>query len=260
MDDLCRTMKVTRLSLCQRCKIHGSCFWPAFVLSTLLLATPGCESLASRGMNAEGVRLFQQGQYAPALQQFQQAIYNDPKNPDGYYNLAATYHRMGNAEHRQADLEQAERLYNQCLDQDPNHRECYRGLAVLLIEQNRTQEAFRLVQGWVERQPTSADARIELARLCEEFGDVKSAKERLVEALSINPNDTRALAALGKIREQLGEKEQALANYQRALALNRFQPEVAARVAALQPTTSARPFLTPAENSTWIANQDSLRR
>ena len=44
----------------------------------------------------------------------------------------------------------------------------------------------------------------------------------------------RALAALGKLREESGDPVQALANYQRSLGFNRNQPEVAARVAALQ--------------------------
>jgi hypothetical protein len=36
------------------------------------------------------------------------------------------------------------------------------------------------------------------------------------------------------LREVSGDRAQALANYQRSLAINRFQPEISARVAALQ--------------------------
>ena len=88
------------------------------------------------------------------LKQFQEATYADPNNADAYYNLAATYHRIGKVEHRQADLDQAETYYNLCLDRNDNHTDCYRGLAVLLAEQGRNDEAFRLVEGWVQRQPT----------------------------------------------------------------------------------------------------------
>lgn len=232
-----------------------------WVLAACLpLALAGCGNMAARGMNAEGVRLFQQSQYQAALQQFQQAIYTDPASADGYYNLAATYHHVGKTERRQADMDQAESLYNQCLDRDPNHRDAYRGLAVLLIEQKRTQEAFRLVQGWADRSPTSGEARVELARLWEEFGDKRAAKDALVEAISIDPNNTRAMVALGKLREELGERSQALANYQRALALDRFQPEVAARVASLQSATGLQlpPPTSPAANTSSIATRNTL--
>lgn len=197
-------------------------------------ALSGC-GVASHGRNMEGVRLFQQGYYQGALQKFQDALYADTNNPDAYYNLAATYHRLGQLPTAKADeKQQAERYYNQALDRNPNHRDAYRGLAVLLAEQERSPEAFRLLDGWVQRNPTLADARIELARLHDEFGNRQAAKEQLLESLALDPYNSRSLAALGRIHEQMGNTQQALADYQRSLWHDRFQPEVAARIAALQ--------------------------
>jgi tetratricopeptide (TPR) repeat protein len=232
-----------------------------FLVSVLLAAVCGCGSFAASGFNAEGVRRYQQAQYQEALTQFVQAIHEDPTGPEGYYNLASTYHRLGTISKRQADLDQAESFYNQCLDHDPENCDCYRGLAVLLVEENRTQEAFRLVEGWADRHPTSADARVELARLNEEFGDKKSAQEHLVEALTIDPNSARALAALGKIREETGQRAQAMANYQRSLYLNPFQPELAARVASLQQADpSVAAIAAPQDDPMRTVNRDSLQR
>jgi tetratricopeptide (TPR) repeat protein len=201
-----------------------------------LILASGCSNFSSQARNAEGVRLFQQARYHEAMTHFQEATYADPDNADGYYNLAATHHRLGVLEQDQTQLNQAEQYYNQCLDHDPGHRECYRGLAVLLGEQGRREESVRLIEGWVDRQPTSTDAKIELARLYDEFGDRGVAKEHLLSALTIDPANARALAALGRIREQMGESTQALADYQRSLYNDPFQPQVAARVAALQST------------------------
>ena len=91
-------------------------------------------------------------------------------------------------------------------------------------------EAFRLIEGWVQRQPTLADAKVELARLNEEYGDRRAAKDLLIEALAADPNNARALTALGKIREEAGDKAQALANYQRSLDIDNRQTLVASRV------------------------------
>jgi len=203
-----------------------------------LIACLGCGSFSSQGLNAEGVRLFEQTRIEDAMQQFQRAIDRDPSNADGYYNLASSYHRLAAANHRASDLAQAERYYYLCLDRDPEHRECYRGLAVLLVEQGRSEEAFRLLQGWADRRPNSADPKIELARLCEECGDRQRAKQQLSDALQADATNPRALAALGRIREQEGDQVQALSNYQQSLYANRFQPEVASRVAALQSSPS----------------------
>jgi len=174
------------------------------------------------------------------MRQFQQAINTDPDNPDGYYNLAATHHHVGLAEKSQDDLDRAENLYHMCLDRDENHRDAYRGLAVLLAQQGHKKEAFCLLEGWVDGHPDVADARVELARLSEEFGNEAAAKEHLVDAIKIDPNHPHALAALGKIREGMGDKAQALADYRRSLQEHRFQPQVAARVAALQTENNVR--------------------
>lgn len=210
----------------------------------MLLWASGCNFMA-QGQNAEGVRLHQQGNYQQSLQKFQQALYSDPNNADAYYNLAATYHRMGKLSNNRIELDQAEGYYNQCLDRDPNHTDCYRALAVLLVEENRSEEAFRLVERWSDRNPSSADPKVELARLFEEFGDRDAAKQHLVDALAVNPYDSRALAALGRIHEEMGNPEQALSVYQRSLWYDHLQPEVSARVAALQSAIGPQPLTAP---------------
>jgi tetratricopeptide (TPR) repeat protein len=213
----------------------------------LALAAGGGCSLTSRGQNMQGVSLYQQGQYQPAMQHFQQAIDADPKNADGYYNLAACYHQRGKLTKNQPDLDQAEHFYNQCLDRDPDgtHRDCYRGLAVLLAEEGRNEEAVRLLEGWADRNPSSAAPKIELARLSEEFGKLDVAQQQLLDALAVEPNNPRGLAALGHLRERSGNPTQALADYQRSLWHDRYQPDLAARVSSLRSALSPTSIVTP---------------
>jgi tetratricopeptide (TPR) repeat protein len=217
--------------------------------------------VAARQQNVTGVRYFQQGQYPAALARFQQAVQADPRNADAYYNLAATTHRMGLA-HRDPNLMlQAEQYYNECLNLNPNHVDCHRGLAVLLTETGRTDKAFTLLRNWAAASPALPDARIELARLYEEYGDLDTAEKQLQQALQLNVASARAHAALGQIREKRGDYQQALANYQRAYALNSQQPGVANRIAALQgkagaATTSAvRTPLAPPRSASAPPNR-----
>ena len=213
---------------------------------TCLAMASGCTNFVANSHNADGVTLFQRGQYQDALQKFQEATYADPNNADGYYNLAATYHCLGRLHSNQQDsLARAESYYRQCLDRDPNHRDCHRGLAVLLIEENRTPEAFALVQGWATHSPSLAEPRIELARLYSEFGNKPAAINTLADAVQRNPNDARQFAALGKLREETGDNQQALVNYQHSLEINSQQPDVAARVAALQVAMAHQPLALP---------------
>jgi len=217
--------------------------WSLAAWALVAAALCGCQYTAS-GKNAQGVQNYQSGRYQEAAQYFQQAIQQKPYDGDAYYNLAATYHQLGKTNKNAADLAQAEKLYNTALDLSPGNRDVYRSLGVLLVETNRPDAAQRLMEGWYNANPSNAAAKVELARLREEFGDRTGAKEYLHQALAVDPYDTRALAALGRIQEVEGNTAQALANYQRSLFRNQSQPEVAARVASLRGVVA--PAGTPA--------------
>ena len=92
--------------------------------------TVGCGAVANSS-NVQGKRLFMAGQYSQALQSFEKAVQQDPQNADAYYNMAATYHKLGASSANAQYLNQAEVLYNECLNRNASHTDCYRGLAVL---------------------------------------------------------------------------------------------------------------------------------
>lgn len=221
----------------------------------LVLLSSGCNTVASQASNSEGVRLYSQGSFDEATRKFQEAVASDPNSADGYYNLAASLHKSGAMYNRPADLQQAEVCYNQCLERNPDHVECYRGLAVLLSETGRRDAAFRLLNNWDTASPTNPNPDVELARLLEESGQLEQAKAKLVAALEVDPNNARAFTALGRLRDQAGDYGQALANYQRSLQLNRNQPQVSARVAALQAAAGAPGGALPSTGGSQLAEQ-----
>jgi tetratricopeptide (TPR) repeat protein len=208
------------------------------MLAVCALACAGCGGLA-RNDNSEGVRLYQQGNYLGAVDRFQQALAREPGNPDCFYNLGATYHQQAKVFSRPADVATAEQYYHLCLARNPNHAECQRALAVLLVEQKRDAEAVAGLEAWARSQPGNPAPHVELARLAQEHGDLGEAENQLIDALAIAPGDPRTLVALGSLRERAGDPGQALQNYSRALAADPAQPVVAARVAALQSGAAA---------------------
>lgn len=225
-------------------------------LSAMLFAS-GCHWSAT-GRNITGTALHHEGRYHEAIQSFQDSLNADPLNSDTYYNLAASYHSLGKVTSDQSTLAQAEQLYNQCLDISPEHSDCHRGLACLLVETGRPDRAFTLLHRWQQRSPQTIDAQIELARLHEEFGDHKSAIAHLEQALAINadgPQSARAWAALAHLREKSGDTQQALMDYRRSNQINPYQPAVAERIAAIQRSYGiAPPPPTPETAATRVVN------
>ena len=203
-----------------------------WLVRLVCLAACGCGGITTND-NAAGVQLYQQGNYLGAVNHFQQALAKQPGNADCFYNLGATYHQQAKLFERPADLQTAEPYYHLCLARNPNHEACQRGLAVLLVEEDRRDEAMAQLQQWAQRQPGNPNPQIEMARMCQEHGDLREAENHLIDSLAIDPNNPRTLVALGQIREAEGQASQALSNYSRALAIDPRQPTVAARAATL---------------------------
>ena len=215
------------------------------------IACVGCGGIG-RNENAAGVALYQQGNYLGAVNHFQHALARQPGNPDCFYNLGATYHQQAKVFGRAADMQTAEQYYHLCLARNPDHEACQRALAVLMVEENRRDDAVAQLRAWSQRRPYDPDPHVELARLAQERGDLRQAEQELNAALAVAPNDARALVALAALREAGGDRSQALATYAQALAVNPSQPIVAAKVASLQqpqpppgPPPAGAPFALP---------------
>ncbi len=87
---------------------------------------------------------------------------------------------------------------------------------------------------WRNRYPQSPEPLIEIARLYQEYGDNRRATDYLADALRLDSNNTRALKAMGHVRETQGQLNLALENYSRVLQLDRCQVDVAQRVSDIQ--------------------------
>ena len=207
--------------------------WLAVTVLFVFVSGVGC-NLGARQNNIVGQQAYQNGNYMQALSRFQQALAQNPNDPDANYNLAAIFYSMGKNQRNSQYLSQAEQLYRKAISLNGQHTEAHRGLASLLIETGREQFAFDLLDGWKQRSPASAEPLIELARLYQEYGDNQHATDMLADALKVDGNNVRALKAMGRVRETQGQSLLALDNYMRVLQLDGSQTDVAQRVASLQ--------------------------
>jgi len=187
-----------------------------------------------RFYNEDGVRLFQQGEYASARDNFVAAIALTPEDPALYYNAGECYDRLG-------DVARAERCYNDCLGRDPNQADCRHALAALLVREGRRDQAVAMVQNWLAREPRRAAAYAEDGWLWYQAGDLPRAQGRLEQALELDPHDSRALVELARVYEAMKRPDRAAALYERVLERNPKQTEVTKRLKALQSQGTGQP-------------------
>lgn len=193
----------------------------------------GCNAVSGYTANESGRAYYRQGDFARAQQSFRRAALDHPQNADYVHNLASALEKEGN-------LVGAEQTYRQALHVDPMHQPSYHQLAQLLSNQNRHAEAVDLLEHWVGSQPYSPEARVEMAWMQRQFGDVTGAERSLREALKLQPNHSVALAQLGEIHREAGQTEQAAALYQRSLHTDWSQTAVRQRLAMIRKSAPPR--------------------
>ena len=96
----------------------------------------------------DGMQLFKMGRYSDAQESFQAAQQLQPADPGIYYNLGQTYDYLK----RPYD---AEKCYKECIVRSPDHAGARHALTVLLMNQNRQDEAVKGIEDWLAKTRTA---------------------------------------------------------------------------------------------------------
>src|SRR5438445_7240786 len=201
----------------------------AVLAAAALCGFAGCETASQervRQYNADGVHLFQQGNYQDARESFALALELQPEDAALCYNLGQCCDRLG-------DTVRAEQHYLQCLQRSTNHADCRHALAVLLYRTGRKTEATSMIEDWLTRQPNLADAYALDGWRLRQDNALPDAQGRLQQALALDPHNVRANVELGILYEAINLPERSAVLYQRALAQNPNQSELAARLLSI---------------------------
>ncbi len=179
------------------------------------------------------------------MQTAETLIAAEPSSPGGYiFRAAATLGRGGNHAAIEADLKRAidvapqnavgysrlaawrvlqkkwadaEKLYEQSLEKDPNFGEAIQGLIIVYAQQKRIPAAIERVHTQMARVPTSSGLPFLLAQLQIQQKDFQAAAASLEKALSLNPNYMEAIAYLGQVHATLGALDRAAASYEKLI-------------------------------------------
>ncbi|MFO0968055.1 MAG: tetratricopeptide repeat protein [Gemmataceae bacterium] len=202
----------------------------ALLCLVCLACLPGCPSAINhrvKEINDDGVFLFSKGDYRHARESFELALTLTPQDAGLVYNLAQCSDRLG-------DNVRAEQYYTQCLELDPRHGQARHAYAALLYRLGRSAEANRMIDDWLAKEPTLADAHAIQGWRLRQQRAYPEALERLQHALSIDPGNRLALTQLGVLYEETNMPERALVLYERVLSRHPDESDLTARVRELK--------------------------
>ncbi len=101
-------------------------------------------------LNAEGIRLAQEGKMDEALSAFRNAVRAKPDGYKAYVNIAVAYRKLAmNAEAKEA--------YQKAIEINPKNGTPYKYLAKLFEDEGNASEAVRFYQAYVEVDPNAPD-------------------------------------------------------------------------------------------------------
>jgi tetratricopeptide (TPR) repeat protein len=147
-------------------------------------------------------------------------------NPPQPLTIALQYQREGR-------FEDAEQVYRQVLEQQPDSIDGLNLLGALVYQQGRFQEAVSCFEQVLTLQPDNPDAYNSLGVALKGQGRAAEAVSYYRQALSLRSSHPEVYNNLGNALRELGQVEEAIVAYQQALKLKLNYPEAHNNLGAL---------------------------
>lgn len=170
----------------------------------------------------EAQEYFQQGKMLPAIEAYKKAVLTEPDNQTIFIDLARAQIWAGNYEDA---LQSAERSLVGNENYALGH--AVRGWALNFLEQYV--DAELAIRRSLEIDPNNPLAHAYLAETLinkDDYGDMDKAIAESNLAMDLAPNMLETLRARGYVLYVTGNYEESIDHYQRAIALNRYIPDL----------------------------------
>jgi protein O-mannosyl-transferase len=159
-----------------------------------------------------GLQLFQAGNFAAAVREYQAALRLKPNLPSAHANLANALFQLGDLDEARAHCEIALRL-------NPALAEAHANLGNVHFRKNQFAEALREYERAVRLKPDDADLHNNLGTAFAQLGRLSEAAAQYTTSLRLRPASAETHFFLGNTLARLNRFAEAIAQYERALQL-----------------------------------------
>ncbi|MGY0575108.1 tetratricopeptide repeat protein [Bradyrhizobium sp. RDM12] len=131
-------------------------------------------------------------------------------------HLVACWCNLGIVHQRSGQTQDAISLYLEALRRNPGHRPSRTNLVQALVATRQFAIARTLLLELLEETPDDAELRSQLGKVCFELGETEEAVAQFERAVVLAPGQAENFYWVGAIRQARGEQEAAQAAYARA--------------------------------------------
>lgn len=124
------------------------------------------------------------------------------------------------AHHQAGRLPQADVIYRQILQAEPNHPDALHFSGLIAHQTGKDEIAIELIRKALSFRPDDTDAHYNLGIVFHEHGKLGDAAASYRSALALTPDYADAHNNLGNVLKDQGKLDEAVASYRKALAFN----------------------------------------
>ena len=122
--------------------------------------------------------------------------------------------------HQKGHFDEADTIYRQVLELNPNHPDVLHFLGVLLHQQGRSEQAIDLIRKAISINPNHPDFHNNLGNILKETGKPGDASKAYKACLKLDPDNANALCNLGAVLKDDEKYDEALTSLERAIELS----------------------------------------
>ncbi len=196
---------------------------------------------AAQNYNEIGTAYLNLKQYTDAIENFTKAVkFGTPDFADPHFGLGTAYMRIGEREKSKAEMQIYQRLQQNNVDYerftrltrvDPNNLEGWSGLAKVLMRQKKYNRAILTLQTCIELSKKQKAPPQTLAGFYHALGQAfinmrypKLALEPVSKAAQLMPKNALFFNTLGSAYAMIGDINNAIAMFEKAVELDQEQP------------------------------------
>jgi tetratricopeptide (TPR) repeat protein len=211
-----------------------------FVLVFLICHVP---AMAKTGKELfdNGVRLFKQGQYQKAIDEFSALIKLDPENADAYKNRGVSYMKLKKFDMAIKDFQKAEKIF-------PELKGLYSNLGVAWYYKKNYEKAIENYDTAISMNPGNYVAYFNRALCLAELDRTDRALEDLDKTLELNPDFYWAICYKADLLNLTGKNDRAASLYEKAAALKPENGYALDRLNEIRHKAAARDKSVPAQS------------
>jgi tetratricopeptide (TPR) repeat protein len=146
-------------------------------------------------------------QFATADEYIKKCLEKAPNNP-------AAYVQLGNLRMAQNNFAEAQKAYQQALDQDPSSTDALGGVLNVELIQKQPDKAIATVKTQLAKYPKNAEFHIMLGQLLlDQTKDLAAGEAEFKQAADLDKKNAEAMVKLGVVQNERGAIDQALQTY-----------------------------------------------